>query len=189
MPIVPAHRGSSTAYEAADGGNLPVLAVDQHGNRLMSLTSGNEHALPEDAPVPLALVALWHDERVLMVFDRFRQQWELPGGGIEPGETPRQAALRELAEETGQSPDGPLRFLGYPRFALKPALRTEYAALFTGHTSAPREFQANDEIAATCWWDLEQPLRGRAQPLDVYLARLAKRDCENDGHNRITGSR
>ena len=27
--------------------------------------------------------------------------WQMPQGGIDPGETPRQAALRELEEETG----------------------------------------------------------------------------------------
>jgi len=27
--------------------------------------------------------------------------WQMPQGGIDPGETPRQAALRELQEETG----------------------------------------------------------------------------------------
>jgi len=30
--------------------------------------------------------------------------WEPPGGGIEPGETPRDTACRELAEETGFDP-------------------------------------------------------------------------------------
>ena len=28
-------------------------------------------------------------------------EWSLPGGRLEPGETPMEAALRELAEETG----------------------------------------------------------------------------------------
>jgi putative (di)nucleoside polyphosphate hydrolase len=29
------------------------------------------------------------------------EAWQMPQGGIDPGETPRQAALRELAEEVG----------------------------------------------------------------------------------------
>jgi len=31
--------------------------------------------------------------------------WQMPQGGIDPGEAPRDAALRELREETGVSPD------------------------------------------------------------------------------------
>lgn len=31
--------------------------------------------------------------------------WQMPQGGIDAGETPREAALRELVEETGIAPD------------------------------------------------------------------------------------
>lgn len=49
----------------------------------------------------MALVV--RDDRILMIqtFRFNRYIWELPGGGIEPGETPEEAAIRELKEESG----------------------------------------------------------------------------------------
>lgn len=37
--------------------------------------------------------------------DRFQDAWQMPQGGIDPGEDVTTAALRELGEETGITPD------------------------------------------------------------------------------------
>ena len=37
--------------------------------------------------------------------DGMYDAWQMPQGGIDPGETPRKAALRELVEETGITPE------------------------------------------------------------------------------------
>lgn len=46
--------------------------------------------------------AVVRDDTILMLHYRSgeRDHWTLPGGGIEPGETPEQAVVRELQEET-----------------------------------------------------------------------------------------
>ena len=45
-----------------------------------------------------------HENRVLMVRRRVKEgqlSWQFPAGGIEAGETPEKAAVRETQEETG----------------------------------------------------------------------------------------
>ncbi|MFF0135628.1 NUDIX hydrolase [Streptomyces sp. NPDC005227] len=150
------------------------LAVDDRGTALLSFTPGEETAPPNDAPVAASLVALWREDRILLVFDRYRQSWELPGGGVEEGESVRQAAVRELREESGQEPDGALRFAGFAKFVVAPDRRTEYLALFAGHGSEARDFRANEEISAIRWWDRTESLPGRVQTLDLYLAELTR---------------
>jgi mutator protein MutT len=56
------------------------------------------------APRDGASIAVFKDRKVLLVKRGrapFAGLWSLPGGKIESGETPRQAACRELKEETG----------------------------------------------------------------------------------------
>jgi 8-oxo-dGTP diphosphatase len=47
-----------------------------------------------------ATVICRHEEEILFVRKR-NAKWNLPGGRVEKGETPLQAAMREMAEETG----------------------------------------------------------------------------------------
>jgi 8-oxo-dGTP diphosphatase len=48
-----------------------------------------------------ALVAVWHEGRVLMLTPSYRATLDFPGGGRRSGEGAADAAARELAEETG----------------------------------------------------------------------------------------
>ncbi len=90
-----------------------------------ALARGSPHAIPIDdrhhAAVALTLVEAgfgagidglpegpdWEVEAALLLTRRAATlrshagQWALPGGRIDPGETPEQAALRELSEEVG----------------------------------------------------------------------------------------
>jgi len=48
-----------------------------------------------------ALVAIWHQGEVLLVKNSYVSYHSLPGGYVRSSETGREAALRELFEETG----------------------------------------------------------------------------------------
>jgi 8-oxo-dGTP pyrophosphatase MutT (NUDIX family) len=53
--------------------------------------------------------------RILLVRHTYRPGWYLPGGGVEPGESAHDAAIREMAEEGGLAPETPPHLIGFYR--------------------------------------------------------------------------
>lgn len=76
----------------------------------------SEPSKPSEPSIPAlnvgAIVFVERDEKVLLVRAPGSSYLLPPGGHMEGEEGPEDAARRELLEETGLEPDGPLRLIG-----------------------------------------------------------------------------
>ncbi len=147
-----------------------MLASDNQGNTLLEFITTTENAAPAFQPLTGALVVARWDDRYLFVFNRQRRQWEIPGGTIEEGETPRECAARELKEETNQEAKS-LSYCGMAKTSASNGF-IEYTALFSAVIDEFSPFQSNDEIEKIALWDLSQDT-GEVNPIDRKLVDYA----------------
>jgi 8-oxo-dGTP pyrophosphatase MutT (NUDIX family) len=153
---------------------MTVVAVrDDDGNVLVDVRFVAESdlgMLERRLPMPASLIVVRFGDSVLMVFDGWRQQWQLPGGRREPGETARQAAVRELAEETGIGAVG-LDFVAVAECDLRRPSRREYLAIYRIDLQLAVQLVVNDEALAFWWWDPQSSVAEQMNPLDAEIAR------------------
>ncbi len=121
-----------------DDAPRPAGATTVWRGRIVAMeVLGNGYEVARHAPAVSILVERPSDGFVLGV-EQTRPAvdavtWELPAGLIDPGETPREAAARELAEETQRC--GPLTYV--TRLYVSPGFTDEIVHLFEATDVAP----------------------------------------------------
>jgi 8-oxo-dGTP diphosphatase len=121
-----------------------------------------------------AIVAVWHEERVLMLRASYRRTLDFPGGGLGAGEAPRAGACRELAEEVGLEIAPEALTLAHEMTALWDWRRDHVAIFELRLTTPPRLRLDGREIVAAEFMPPAAVLAGEISPfVRAYLTASA----------------
>ena len=166
----------------------PLVSRDDHGTHRPTCPSCGYVYYRN--PVPAAGVIVVERGRVLLVKRRYAPRagaWCLPAGFMEYGETPRECAVRELAEETGLRCRLGDLFGVYAGFD-DPRVRA-VLILYRAERTGGRLVPGDDAIAAR-WFPLGQPPRAIAFAAHRHaLAEIAahlKRDATDREERNAT---
>jgi 8-oxo-dGTP diphosphatase len=83
--------------------------------------------------------------------DPFAGHWALPGGFVEAGETVRDAALRELAEETGVAAEDSLTLLGVYDTPGRDPRGPTVSVTYVQRTAGELVAHGGDDASQACW--------------------------------------
>jgi len=114
-----------------------------------------------------ARTAVFDDNgRVLLIKQSYVKGWQLPGGGVDAGETMREAAIRELYEEANVEPLEALQLHGI--YSNESKFRGDHVAVFICRKYKQGVFTPNIEITAA------QFFATNALPVDVNAGAKAR---------------
>lgn len=145
-----------------------MQVVNKGGYKLLEYLKINEDAINNYNNITSAGVVFEVDGKYLIGWNNWRKQWELAVGGIEKGETPREAAIRELFEETHQKVDY-LEFKGLFKKE-RPSGEIVYTAIYYTIKDKIAEFIENDldENDKIMLWDLKEDI-GYVDEIDLEI--------------------
>ena len=106
------------------------------------------------------------DGRVLLVHRPRYNDWSLPKGKVDGGESPGEAALREVREETGWTCRS-VQFVGACGYEVKGVPKTVLYWLMEPVSQGPIE--DTGEVAEIAWADLAEASRLLTYPLEQEM--------------------
>lgn len=132
-----------------------------------------------------AIIQMGND--ILFGFNHFRKRWELPAGRRELNESPKECAIRELYEETGQKVED-LLFQGLAKIRNLETQHVKYNPVYFSKITHLTPFIPNDEMERMTVWDLTSDI-GPVDHVDVQILMALKQVQPHLNYNQDTNLR
>jgi 8-oxo-dGTP diphosphatase len=151
-------------------GILMIIAENNFGYQFLEFMELKEAELVKFKPLSGSFVIAKSGDRFLLCFNKHRNQWELPAGKREEGESPRKCATRELYEETTQIIDQ-LEFKGLMKLKNTQNGEIKNNPVYYGSLNELQPFIENEETSEIILWNQNDDI-GYIDEIDKKLLKL-----------------
>ncbi|GAM13994.1 NUDIX domain-containing protein [Mesobacillus selenatarsenatis] len=154
-----------------------MITRQNNGFELIDFIEMNEMEMNKYHPLAGSHAIIEIKGGYLLGFNSLRQQWEVPAGKREKGETPLECAQRELLEETGQFVED-LEFIGLARVRNLQNETEKFNPIYYSSVDSLLPFQENVEMTEIRLWDLKETIHIDQVDLAIldYVSLLKLRD-------------
>jgi 8-oxo-dGTP diphosphatase len=144
-----------------------VYLTNNHRFEFVDFIKIREEEIGTFQPLAGSYAVVKCNHKFLLCYNTWRKQWELPAGKREENETPKECAIRELYEETGQIA-ATLDFQGLLKVKDLVNGSSKYNPVYFTALKELQNFRKNGETSAIKLWDLRENI-GCIDQIDVKI--------------------
>ncbi|RZT23627.1 NUDIX domain-containing protein [Fictibacillus sp. BK138] len=141
-------------------------STKNNGIEFLEFINVTEEEIFNYPPLAGSFAVIKCEGKYLMCYNVWREQWELPAGSREDGETPKECARRELYEETGQIVTD-LKFKGLLK-SKKLNGEIKFNPVYFTNMEKLQPFKENEETSKIMLWDLREEI-GSIDSVDIRI--------------------
>lgn len=160
-------RPSKSKYLINQKGDNHLITTKKKSYKFLDFIFTREKELNNYKPLGGSFAVLKCEGKYLLCYNIFRKQWEIPAGRRNVDETPKECAIRELYEETGQKV-ADLEFKGLLMLKNKLNGNIKFNPVYFTTVEKLQPFKNNEETSDIKLWKLNEEI-GTIDSVDIKI--------------------